>query len=189
MDLHASALSRSYAVVFGTAWLAFFSVVIVRAWVTHPLSWGIVLDTVLIGGLFVVVPTVGVAAIARSGVRSFGTTLRVRVGLVTSWIPAADIDGFVILDRIGRRALLPDRRWFAFERPAIALRPGSPSDIAHRSVRSGPWASRVAAILRSLGSGKAGDVSLGSASSGRSPEQIIAQLEGWHRWALRSSTP
>ena len=50
MDLRTSGWSRVYGVVFVTAWLAFFMVVIVSAWVTHPLSWRIVFDTVLIGG-------------------------------------------------------------------------------------------------------------------------------------------
>ena len=190
VDLRTSGWSRVYGVVFVTAWLAFFMVVIVSAWVTHPLSWRIVFDTVLIGGLFVVGPVLGVVAGLRSGVRSFGTTLRVRAGLVTSLIPAADIDGFVILDRVGgRRAVLPDRRWFVFESPAIALRPGSPSDIAHQSVRNGPWTRRIANGLRRLGPRSAGDVALGSATSGTSPEVVIAQLATWHRWALRSSTP
>jgi hypothetical protein len=59
---------------------------------------GVALTIALVG----VLPLLAVLGYARSAVRSDGRVLRVRSGFVTRTIPAADIDGFVLVGSLRR---------------------------------------------------------------------------------------
>ena len=144
---------------------------------------GNVFGAVLAVTLFVVLPIVGIAAQARSSVVSIGTSLRVRSGFVTRTIPAEDIAGFVIVDQVARRRDFTARRWRFLERPAIALRPGSPSALSDQWSERGDVARWLLRLARSLGNRRGPDLPVPWVSGHRT-SRVIAELDEWHRWAL-----
>ena len=133
---------------------------------------GVALTIALVG----VLPLLAVLGYARSAVRSDGRVLRVRSGFVTRTIPAADIDGFVLVDRSGARC----RSRFG-ARPAIAIRPGSPS------ARGGlPADTDAGALVRALSNRRGDDLPLAcvpaSIVSRKRLDDALRQLSAWHRW-------
>lgn len=137
-------------------------------------------------GLVLMVATVGLLPLfalvgyARSSVRSDESVLRVRSGFRTRTISAEDIDGFVMVDRSGARC----RSWFA-ARPAIALRPESPSAPAGTAADND-----ARALVRAVSNRRGNDLPLAcvppSMISGRRIEHALAQLSAWHRWAANT---
>jgi hypothetical protein len=137
--------------------------------------------------MFAGVPLAMVVAMARSSVRSLGTTLRVRSGLITRMLPAADIDGFLTVDRVGHRA---DCRMC---RVATALRQDSPSDRRDRWSDRSPWARQLRRLSFVLTNRRPSDIPLGcvgpSLFSRRRVDEALVQLRAWHEGALGGDPP
>jgi hypothetical protein len=134
---------------------------------------GVVLMVAMVGLL----PLFVLVGYARSFVRSEQTVLRVRSGFRTRAIPADEIDGFVMVDRSGARC----SAWFG-ARPAIALRPGSPSAPAGT-----PADNDARALVRAVSNRRGNDLPLAcvppSIISRRRLERALTQLSDWHRSA------
>lgn len=189
VDLRLPRVLLIWPVVFTTCLVSFLSVVLIKGSTDDSSQGTATFATVLVVMLFMVLPIFAIAWQARSSVRSFGTTLRVRSGFITRLIPAEDIVGFPIVDQVGRRrSFLPARWAMTFERPAIALRPGSPSDISDQAGNRGELYGRIRRASRLLGNRWGRDLPLTCLPAGvsaRRMERAIAELEAWHRWALR----
>lgn len=121
-----------------------------------------------------------VAAELRSSVHSDGTALRVRSGFVTRVIPANDIEGFVILDELGRR------RDDGCLRLGVALRSGSPTDLRLHHAGGTEWRTPLRVIRRVLTCRWGRDLPLPRFFLTRPPmEHALVDLARWHQWARR----
>ncbi len=121
-----------------------------------------------------------VAAELRSSVHSDGTALRVRSGFVTRVIPANDIEGFVILDELGRR------RDDGCLRLGVALRSGSPTDLRLHHAGGTEWRTPLRVIRRVLTCRWGRGLPLPRFSLTRPPmEHALVDLARWHQWARR----
>ncbi len=174
--------------VFLSGVAIFMSFVLIRGAVTEPnLQLSDFVGYIVVGGVFVGVPIIMLISAVRGGVSSEGRSLELRSGLMTRTIPAEDINAFVEVDSIGRRASrYPYRR-------AVALRPGSPSDRADRWEDRGAIARRVRQLGFKLGNRQPGDIPISglmTAFRARArSDNAVQQLKAWHEWALGTHDP
>lgn len=176
VDLRGSRLILVWPILFFSfvVWVMFFSG---SSGSSHRSRTPNVGGTVFVVMLFVVIPLLFVVAMARAGARSRGPVLQLRTGLITRRLPAEEISGFVLVDRIGRRA---DRGLCHL---AVALMPGSNADLADRWAKAAPFLRLIRQIGYRLSNRQPQDIPMTFVSFERM-DDALDQLERWHRWAL-----